>query len=100
MKQFSSYTTDFLANEEGLGRLSCGIHVIDEQSRSIEDALETLRGAVSEKLRIKRLLTRLVCPPQASGHIEARNSERRRDESFGFSQQHHAQRGCWLSQVG
>jgi hypothetical protein len=47
------------ANEEGLGRLSRGMHVIDEQSRSVEDALGTLRDAVAEKLRIKRLLTRL-----------------------------------------
>eukprot|EP00545_Synedropsis_sp_CCMP1620_P013206 CAMPEP_0119005550 /NCGR_PEP_ID=MMETSP1176-20130426/1791_1 /TAXON_ID=265551 /ORGANISM="Synedropsis recta cf, Strain CCMP1620" /LENGTH=1090 /DNA_ID=CAMNT_0006957377 /DNA_START=16 /DNA_END=3288 /DNA_ORIENTATION=+ len=47
------------ANEEGLGRLSRGMHIIDEQSRSVEDALGTLRDAVAEKLRIKRLLTRL-----------------------------------------
>jgi len=47
------------ANEEGLGRLSNGIIVIDEKSQSVEDALGTLRDAVAEKLRIKRLLTRL-----------------------------------------
>ena len=47
------------ANEEGLGRLSKGMQVIDETSRSVEDALGTLRDAVADKLRIKRLLTRL-----------------------------------------
>lgn len=47
------------ANEEGLGKLSKGMHVIDETSRSVEDALGTLRDAVADKLRIKRLLTRL-----------------------------------------
>lgn len=47
------------ANEEGLGKLSKGMHVIDETSRAVEDALGTLRDAVADKLRIKRLLTRL-----------------------------------------
>ena len=47
------------ANEEGLGKLSKGMQVIDETSRSVEDALGTLRDAVADKLRIKRLLTRL-----------------------------------------
>jgi hypothetical protein len=47
------------ANEEGLGRLSKGMQVIDKTSRSVEDALGTLRDAVADKLRIKRLLMRL-----------------------------------------
>jgi hypothetical protein len=47
------------ANEEGLGKLSRGMQVINETSRSVEDALGTLRDAVADKLRIKRLLTRL-----------------------------------------
>jgi len=47
------------ANEKGLGRLSKGILVIDAKSQSVEDALGTLRDAVAEKLRVKRLLTRL-----------------------------------------
>ena len=47
------------ANEEGLGKLSKGMQVIDETSRAVEDALGTLRDAVADKLRIKRLLTRL-----------------------------------------
>lgn len=47
------------ANDEGLESLSKGIHVIDEKSQTVEDALGTLRDAVAEKLRIKRLLTRL-----------------------------------------
>jgi vacuolar protein sorting-associated protein 51 len=47
------------ANEEGLEKLSSGIQIIDETSRCVEDALGTLRDAVAEKLRIKRLLTRL-----------------------------------------
>ena len=47
------------ANEEGLARLSSGMTTIDQQSREVEDALGTLRDAVAEKLRVKRLLTRL-----------------------------------------
>jgi hypothetical protein len=47
------------ANEEGLGKLSKGMQIIDETSRAVEDALGTLRDAVADKLRIKRLLTRL-----------------------------------------
>mmetsp|Transcript_14153 Transcript_14153/g.20904 ORF Transcript_14153/g.20904 Transcript_14153/m.20904 type:complete len:1048 (+) Transcript_14153:74-3217(+) len=47
------------ANDEGLERLSNGIHVIDEKSQAVEDALGTLRDAVAEKIRVKRLLTRL-----------------------------------------
>lgn len=47
------------ANEEGLGRLSRSMKVIDEQTREVEDELGALRDAVAEKVRVKRLLTRL-----------------------------------------
>ena len=47
------------ANEDGLAKLSRGMQTIDEQSKEVEDALGSLRDAVAEKLRVKRLLTRL-----------------------------------------
>lgn len=47
------------ANEKGLERLTAGMQTIDEKSRTIEEALGSLRDQVAEKIRIKRLLTRL-----------------------------------------
>ena len=47
------------ANEEGLVRLTQGMNAMDEHSKSIEDALGSLRDQVAEKIRVKRLLTRL-----------------------------------------
>lgn len=47
------------ANEEGLVRLTKGMQSIDETSKSIEDELGSLRDQVAEKIRVKRLLTRL-----------------------------------------
>jgi hypothetical protein len=47
------------ANEEGLARLSRGMKLIDKQTREVEDELGALRDAVAEKVRVKRLLTRL-----------------------------------------
>lgn len=47
------------ANEIGLRRLSNGMDTIDTRSKEIEDALGSLRDQVAEKLRIKRLLSRL-----------------------------------------
>lgn len=47
------------AKEEGMQRLSRGMKVIDEQTRQVEDELGSLRDAVAEKVRVKRLLTRL-----------------------------------------
>ena len=47
------------AKEEGMQRLSQGMKVIDEQTRQVEDELGALRDAVAEKVRVKRLLTRL-----------------------------------------
>jgi vacuolar protein sorting-associated protein 51 len=47
------------ANEEGLARLSTGMETIHDKSREVEDALGGLRDQVAEKLRVKKLLTRL-----------------------------------------
>ena len=47
------------ANEQGLETLTRGMATIHDTSRSVEDALGNLRDAVAEKLRVKRLLTRL-----------------------------------------
>ena len=47
------------ANEEGLARLSSGMETIYDKSREVEDALGCLRDQVAEKLRVKKLLTRL-----------------------------------------
>lgn len=47
------------ANEHGLSRLSKGMQIVDEQSRVVEEDLGDLRDAVAEKIRMKRLLTRL-----------------------------------------
>lgn len=47
------------AKEEGMQSLSRGMKVIDEQTRQVEDELGSLRDAVAEKVRVKRLLTRL-----------------------------------------
>jgi hypothetical protein len=46
-------------NEPGLERLLQGMQNIDERSHRVEDALGRLRDEVAEKLRVKRLLTRL-----------------------------------------
>ena len=47
------------AKEEGMQSLSEGMKVIDEQTRQVEDELGSLRDAVAEKVRVKRLLSRL-----------------------------------------
>lgn len=47
------------ANEEGLTRLARGMETIHDKSREVEDALGGLRDQVAEKLRVKKLLTRL-----------------------------------------
>jgi hypothetical protein len=47
------------AKEDGMQSLSEGMKVIDEQTRQVEDELGSLRDAVAEKVRIKRLLSRL-----------------------------------------
>lgn len=47
------------ANEEGLTRLMTGMQAMEDRSRAIEDAVGTLRDQVAEKIRVKRLLTRL-----------------------------------------
>ena len=47
------------ANEEGLERLTKGMETINEHSRLVEEDLGSLRDAVAEKIRVKRLLTRL-----------------------------------------
>jgi vacuolar protein sorting-associated protein 51 len=47
------------ANEKGLARLVTGMQAIDERSRAVEDSLGSLRDQVAEKIRVKRLLTRL-----------------------------------------
>ena len=63
------------ANEQGLDRLTGGMQTIDEQSRAVEDALGTLRDQVAEKIRVKRLLTRLDAllklPETLQGQIAA-----------------------------
>lgn len=47
------------ANEQGLERLKRGMETINEHSRLVEEDLGSLRDAVAEKIRVKRLLTRL-----------------------------------------
>ena len=47
------------ANESGLARLTAGMEAIDSKSKHVEDALGSLRDQVAEKIRVKRLLTRL-----------------------------------------
>ncbi|GKY98393.1 hypothetical protein MPSEU_000796800 [Mayamaea pseudoterrestris] len=47
------------ANEPGLVSLSNGMSSLDDNSRIIEESLGSLRDQVAEKIRIKRLLTRL-----------------------------------------
>lgn len=47
------------ANEGGLERLTKGMETINEHSRLVEEDLGSLRDAVAEKIRVKRLLTRL-----------------------------------------
>lgn len=54
-----SVSVNVQANEEGLARLMSGMQVIDSQSHAIEEELGSLRDQVAEKIRIKRLLTRL-----------------------------------------
>ena len=54
-----SIGTNVQANEAGLAKLTTGIHAVDEKSRAMEEALGSLRDQVAEKIRIKRLLTRL-----------------------------------------
>jgi len=47
------------ANEDGLVRLTSGMKSIDDKSRGVEESLGTLRDQLAEKIRVKRLLTRL-----------------------------------------
>jgi hypothetical protein len=47
------------ANEDGLDRLASGMKRIHDTSKDVEDALGSLRDQVAEKIRVKRLLTRL-----------------------------------------
>ncbi|CAB9521305.1 protein sorting-associated protein 51 homolog [Seminavis robusta] len=47
------------ANKEGLERLSKGMDMISSTSQAVEEDLGSLRDAVAEKIRVKRLLTRL-----------------------------------------
>jgi hypothetical protein len=47
------------ANEQALQQLSLSVHQLDEQSRALEDTLGPLRDQVAEKIRVRRLLTRL-----------------------------------------
>jgi len=47
------------ANRQGLERLKNGLVIINDQSRLVEEDLGSLRDAVAEKIRVKRLLTRL-----------------------------------------
>lgn len=47
------------ANEVALQQFSSAVQQLDEQSRSLEDALGPLRDQVAEKIRVRRLLTRL-----------------------------------------
>jgi hypothetical protein len=54
-----SVGTNVAANEQGLKRLQKGMETINEQSRLVEEDLGSLRDAVAEKIRVKRLLTRL-----------------------------------------
>jgi vacuolar protein sorting-associated protein 51 len=55
----SSVGVNVQANEQGLERLMTGMATINEKSKSVEDELGSLRDAVAEKIRVKRLLTRL-----------------------------------------
>lgn len=63
------------ANEQGLERLKKGMETINEQSRLVEEDLGSLRDAVAEKIRVKRLLTRLDAllklPETVNEHIAA-----------------------------
>lgn len=65
------------ANEEGLARLSSGMETIHDKSREVEDALGGLRDQVAEKLRVKKLLTRLdsllKLPKTLNEHIRQMN---------------------------
>ena len=47
------------ANEQGLQRLQQGMETINDMSRLVEEDLGSLRDAVAEKIRVRRLLTRL-----------------------------------------
>lgn len=47
------------SNEKGLRRLAESMESIDNRSKEMEETLGSLRDHVAEKLRIKRLLTRL-----------------------------------------
>ncbi|GAX23137.1 hypothetical protein FisN_33Lh028 [Fistulifera solaris] len=47
------------ANEPALQQLSCAVHQLDKQSKALEDTLGPLRDQVAEKIRVRRLLTRL-----------------------------------------
>ncbi|GAX28696.1 hypothetical protein FisN_33Hh028 [Fistulifera solaris] len=47
------------ANEPALQQLSSSIHQLDAQSKALEDTLGPLRDQVAEKIRVRRLLTRL-----------------------------------------
>ena len=63
------------ANEGGLERLTKGMETINEHSRLVEEELGSLRDAVAEKIRVKRLLTRLDAllklPETIRGFIKA-----------------------------
>jgi hypothetical protein len=54
-----SVSVNVQANEAGLARLSKGMTTISTKSKEVEDHLGELRDIVVEKLRVKRLLTRL-----------------------------------------
>lgn len=54
-----SVGTNVAANQQGLKRLEKGMETIDEQSKMVEEGLGSLRDAVAEKIRVKRLLTKL-----------------------------------------
>jgi vacuolar protein sorting-associated protein 51 len=54
-----SIGTTVQAHEAGLTRLGAAMQTIHDQSHAIENSLGTLRDTVVEKLRVKRLLTRL-----------------------------------------
>ena len=54
-----SIGTTVEAHQDGLSKLSSSMQVIHETSHEIESSLGTIRDAVVEKIRIKRLLTRL-----------------------------------------
>ena len=73
----SSVGVNVQANEQGLERLMKGMATINEKSKSVEEELGSLRDAVAEKIRVKRLLTRLDAllklPETLRGQISVRD---------------------------